>query len=209
MPDKRSPRKIVTEACLVEAAAQLFARRGFAATTTREIAQLAGLNEVTLFRYFPRKPDLFLAALELHLGRIRLCRELQLCLAADDDPAVVVPQIVTFVFNALVMHPELKHLLHVAGLEVPEAGKTIRDHLGPIIDVLCAYFKRGAARGAIGKMEPSMATFGCIGAVAAHQIFRGLFLSDPSIRWDSQEAIASYASLCLHGMVPASASATQ
>jgi AcrR family transcriptional regulator len=208
MLDKRSPKKIVTEACIVEAAAQLFARHGFTATTTREIAQLANLNEVTLFRYFPRKPDLFLAALELHLGRIKLSRELQMCLAEDDDPAVVVPQIVAFVLNALVMHPELKHLLHVAGLELPEANKTIRNHLGPIFDVPCAYFERSAAKGAIGYIEPSLATFGCIGAVAAHQIFRGLFLSEPSINLDSQEAIASYVRLCLYGMVPAPASPT-
>ena len=171
MLDKRSPKKVVTEACLVEAAAQLFARHGFTATTTREIAQLADLNEVTLFRYFPRKPDLFLAALELHLGRIKLSRELQMGLAADDDPAIVVPQIVAFVLDALDMNPELKYLLHVAGLEVPEAEKMIRNHLGQIFDVLCAYFKRSAAKGAIGYNEPSLVTLGCIGAVASTRCF--------------------------------------
>lgn len=45
MLGKKSPEKSLTEALLVEAAAQLFARHGFKATTTREIAQLADLNE--------------------------------------------------------------------------------------------------------------------------------------------------------------------
>jgi AcrR family transcriptional regulator len=52
MLGRKSPEKSVTEVVLVEAAAQLFARHGFKATTSREIAQLAALNEATLFRIF-------------------------------------------------------------------------------------------------------------------------------------------------------------
>ena len=51
---KKSAEKRVTEVRLVEAAAQLFAGHGFKATSTREIAQLANLHQVTLFRYFPQ-----------------------------------------------------------------------------------------------------------------------------------------------------------
>lgn len=44
-----------TENCILDAAAELFAERGYAATTTRAIAERAGLNEVTLFRRFESK----------------------------------------------------------------------------------------------------------------------------------------------------------
>lgn len=40
---------------IVAAAAQLFAERGYTATTTRAIAERAGVNEVTLFRRFESK----------------------------------------------------------------------------------------------------------------------------------------------------------
>jgi len=40
---------------IVSAAAELFAERGYAATTTRAIAERAGVNEVTLFRTFENK----------------------------------------------------------------------------------------------------------------------------------------------------------
>jgi len=40
---------------ILTAAAELFAERGYAATTTRAIAQRAGVNEVTLFRRFENK----------------------------------------------------------------------------------------------------------------------------------------------------------
>lgn len=42
-----------------EAARQLFAERGYAATTTREIARLADVSETLLFRYYGEKATLF------------------------------------------------------------------------------------------------------------------------------------------------------
>jgi len=40
---------------ILDAAKKLFAERGYAATTTRSIAEAAGVNEVTLFRRFSSK----------------------------------------------------------------------------------------------------------------------------------------------------------
>ena len=49
--------------CLIQAALEMFSRRGMAATT-REIAEAAGLNEVTLFRLFESKDQLLSAVVE-------------------------------------------------------------------------------------------------------------------------------------------------
>ncbi|HYU44723.1 MAG TPA: TetR/AcrR family transcriptional regulator [Terriglobales bacterium] len=168
MMEPRSAAQSVTEVRIVEAAAQLFARRGFKAATTREIAQLADINEVTLFRYFLHKPDLFCAAVESRLGRVKLGRELQMSLAADEQPAIVVPRIVTFLLNSLAQQPELHRLLHVAAFELPGADKVIREHLGPILDTVSAYFRRCAEKGVIHKVAASLATLGILGTVTAH-----------------------------------------
>lgn len=53
-----------TESAILNAAMMLFAEKGFSATTTRQIAQSAGVNEVTLFRHFRSKQELFLRILE-------------------------------------------------------------------------------------------------------------------------------------------------
>ena len=47
---------------LVEAALPVFARRGFHAASTVEIAEAAGISQAYLFRLFPTKVDLFVAA---------------------------------------------------------------------------------------------------------------------------------------------------
>ncbi len=44
---------------IVRAALPLFARKGFAATTTRELARAAGVSEPLLYRHFPGKEALY------------------------------------------------------------------------------------------------------------------------------------------------------
>lgn len=49
---------------IISAAMQLFGQVGYAQATTRRIAKVAGVNEVTLFRHFGSKKGLLLACLE-------------------------------------------------------------------------------------------------------------------------------------------------
>ena len=46
---------------ILDAAAQVFAQKGFAATTTRDIADAADLGESTLYNYFSGKREIFMA----------------------------------------------------------------------------------------------------------------------------------------------------
>lgn len=52
-------KKIGTKERIFEAALNLFSENGFHGTTTRKIAILADVNEVTLFRHFKNKSTLF------------------------------------------------------------------------------------------------------------------------------------------------------
>ena len=62
-PNKTAARGPARER-LLDAAAVVFARDGLGASTTREIARTAGVNEVTLFRLFQNKQNLLTAVLE-------------------------------------------------------------------------------------------------------------------------------------------------
>ncbi len=44
---------------IVASAVPLFARKGFAGTTTKELAETAGISEALLFRHFPSKKQLY------------------------------------------------------------------------------------------------------------------------------------------------------
>jgi TetR/AcrR family transcriptional regulator len=49
---------------LIEVAIDLFSRRGFAGTTTKEIAATAGVTEAMIFRHFATKQDFYQAILD-------------------------------------------------------------------------------------------------------------------------------------------------
>ena len=55
---------ISTENKILDAAIALFTELGYSGTTTRKIAEAAGINEVTLFRKFGTKENLFLKSIE-------------------------------------------------------------------------------------------------------------------------------------------------
>lgn len=193
--------KKFTEERIIEAAAQLFARHGFKAATTREIAQLADLNEVTLFRYFLRKPDLFWAAVDLRLSRVKLGPDLETSLAGDEDPNTVVPKIVSFLVDTMAQQPELHRLLHVAAFELPQSDQVIREHLGPIFDAMSAYFRRCAEKGLIHNVVSSLPTLGILGTVVAHSNLHQFIAGCVSPFHSLEEEATAYAELWLRALV--------
>jgi AcrR family transcriptional regulator len=48
-------------AAIIKAVGRLFAEKGFDGTTTRELAEAAGISEALLFKHFPNKEALFVA----------------------------------------------------------------------------------------------------------------------------------------------------
>lgn len=174
-PVKKQVRETVTQARIIEAAVQLFAKNGFKATSTRDISKLASVNEVTLFRHFPRKSDLFVAATESRLGRVRMGRALQSKLAEDAAIDEIVPMLTEFLVENFFSPPDIARLLYVAGFEVPGSEVTVREYLGPFFDSIHGYFERRAARGLNGDIEPAIATLSLAGIVSAHQYFYPLF----------------------------------
>jgi AcrR family transcriptional regulator len=60
----RVPAKLTSEnrrVAIVKAVRRVFAEKGFEGTTTRELAQSAGVSEALLFKHFPTKEALFIA----------------------------------------------------------------------------------------------------------------------------------------------------
>jgi AcrR family transcriptional regulator len=56
---------------ILDAAAKLFAQYGFADTDTQLLAEKLAVGKGTLYRYFPSKQDIFLAAVDRVMRRIR------------------------------------------------------------------------------------------------------------------------------------------
>lgn len=68
--DGRTARRIETRRKVVTAATELFAERGYAATTMDDIAAAAGVSKGALFYNFDSKPRLFADILDLAVNRL-------------------------------------------------------------------------------------------------------------------------------------------
>jgi AcrR family transcriptional regulator len=84
---KRELNKRATREALDAAAKQLFAERGYANTTVRDIADAAGVTERTFFRYFAGKEELILDEV---LGWMPLLQQAIVARPADEPPLVAV-----------------------------------------------------------------------------------------------------------------------
>src|SRR5580704_6780529 len=178
---------------IVEAAVQLFSRQGFAASSTHEIARLAGVSEVTVFRHFPRKKDLFWAATESRLRRLRISRELRNRLESDEDPRTALPGIVELLVETLHHHPETVRLLYLSLFELDHgAERILRKHLIPLFQPLREYLSRCAAKGLIRDLEPGVAALGLAALVAAHQGLQSVLTEDDGPSVNTDDAIATY-----------------
>jgi AcrR family transcriptional regulator len=103
---------------ICHAATALFARQGYHGTTTAEISRLAQVNEVTLFRYFNCKEDLYLFTLQSGFGTIKPRLEQLLQSPENNCPESTVPQILKLLVEVTTFSPELARLVMIAFIEV-------------------------------------------------------------------------------------------
>jgi AcrR family transcriptional regulator len=67
MPDRKSRKKQITarrQEQILNAALEIFSRKGYAAATIPEIARLAGVATGTIYIYYPSKRELFVAVIK-------------------------------------------------------------------------------------------------------------------------------------------------
>jgi AcrR family transcriptional regulator len=69
MASLRAQHQAQTRELLLDTASELFARRGYRATTLNEIAEASGATSGAVYANFANKEDLFIAVLERHMER--------------------------------------------------------------------------------------------------------------------------------------------
>jgi AcrR family transcriptional regulator len=188
---------------IVEAAVHLFARQGFSATTTRRIARLADVNEVSLFRYFSTKEELFWAALQSRLTRLRMRKELRNGLTEQANPELVLPLIIELFVQVANYERELIRLLEIGLLELrPSTERVYRKQIGPIFEAINGYLRACIDRGLLRAIDPSVTTIALSTTVLAHQCLYRLFGEVDTPYANSDEAVSAYSRFWLTVLRP-------
>lgn len=136
MPQQERSRQTV--AWILEAAAELFAERGYARATTNRIAARAGVSIGTLYQYFPNKDALVLALLEAHQAEVR--EVVDECLARLADPDVPLGTALRGLFDDLAalhaVNPSLQRVLGDASRRLPRGRRKTDRYLAALEQVL-------------------------------------------------------------------------
>jgi AcrR family transcriptional regulator len=194
MPASRIQNSNGTADRIVEAAVQLFSRQGFAASSTHEIARLAGVSEVTVFRHFPRKKDLFWAATESRLRRLRISKELLGRLHADESPRTALPGVVALLVETFHNQPEMVRLLYLSLFELEHgAERILRKYLVPFFQPVREYLSRCASTGLARDLDPSIATLALMTSIVAHHGLYRVVTDEIAGYASTDEATAAYA----------------
>ena len=105
---------------IARAAARLFARKGFEATSTREIVEEAGVAKPTLYYHFGSKEGLAKAVLVEPLAE--LSGRLEAILRHEPDPIRVLERVLDAHFDFCREDPDRSRFFFAVGFGPPEAG---------------------------------------------------------------------------------------
>ena len=182
---------------LLESALDLFAKRGFEGTTTREIAAAAGVNEAIIFRHFPTKHDLYSAVIDYkhEPGVIAaVVSHWQTFMDAGDDRGLF-RALVNKVIDGYRTDARMNRVLLFAALEGHQAGlEQHRQRSLPLYERLCQYVARRQSEGAIRPGNPAAIILAVVGTAAYFAQMTELFgfcsdLSDSQIIEDFLETL--------------------
>jgi AcrR family transcriptional regulator len=184
-----------TEQRILATAAALFAQFGYNGVSTREIAGSAEVNEVTIYRHYPRKRDLYLAVLSAEVQRVHLRGELLTRLAEAPDAKEALAGAFELIATTLQREPKLLRLLSFSALEVSEdLDPLLRRHLGEQVEVIARYLEPWIVRGDLRCSSAKALVLALVAIVLGrgplHRVFSGDSDSLPAL-------FESYARACL------------
>jgi TetR/AcrR family transcriptional regulator len=187
---------------LIEVAIDLFSRKGFGGTTTKEIAAAAGVTEAIIFRHFATKQDLYKAILDSNCGTENTeawMVEIRKLMDRNDDEAIF-RSLITALINWKRQDPRFERLMLHAALEGNELAIMHHNQCSlPIGKKLIAYIEKRQQEGAIRPVDPVAAIFALagIGHFYAHQKYLHQSASFPI---SDEAVIDAFLSIIMKGL---------
>ena len=184
---------------IVRAAIELFARKGFRGTTTRDLAYQAGVNEAIIFRHFSNKEALYSAILQNKAGeRESRSEEFEQLAAGTDDARFFETIGQTFLKRHEQDSSFMRLLLFSAleGHELSEMFVTVMTVRNP----MAKYIKRRIDEGAFRPMNPELAARAFFGMFASFVLWQEVFGLKKTHPHDRDEVVRTFVSIFLSGV---------
>jgi TetR/AcrR family transcriptional regulator len=149
---------------LLRIAKELFAECGFVSTTTKAIAEAAGVSEGVIFKHFSSKAELYASILDNKANEIGIAgwrTELDKLAESESDELLVLSVIKT-ILGTNREDPQFQILMLQAALGEHPMHKVTSQRLSPLYRFLCRYIKKRQKQGAFRKCDPRLAAHAII-----------------------------------------------
>lgn len=189
---------------ILAVAVRLFSQKGFRGTTTKEIAQAAGVSEAMVFRHFATKEELYAAILDHKACSGDRFEPEEM--AADGierkDDRAVFESLALGALNHHERDPEFQRLLLHSALEKHELAQMFFDKfVRRVYEFLGGYIRERQREGALIEMDPAIVVRSFVGMVMHHSLNNNLW--DPSRRLvniSNESAAKNFTDILLNGI---------
>ncbi len=191
MPEEETRERIL------DAATEIFASQGYTGATTRAIAALAGVNEVTLFRHFGSKRNLFQAMVERNSALPWMEKALQSEITGDLHRDLT--SIATYILTMMIQHHREILMSLVEAQRQPEMQPVITFIPSQLRQALAGFLQQQVRQGAVRPVDPLVAAQALLGMLLAYSIGTGT-LPEGLAQQPTGEVAAQFVDIFLQGI---------
>lgn len=187
---------------LIEVAIDLFSRKGFGGTTTKEIAAAAGVNEAIIFRHFATKQHLYAAILD-HKIRDRSMEESfsELCaLMEKQDDKAVFGWLVEMILKMFRLDSRFERLMLFAALEGHEIALMHQEMVSPFVQAVQSYIAKRQKAGALISCDPHLVICAAVGVAKQYAMSKYVFGWKPAQTSQDEEAVEVITGMLSRGL---------
>lgn len=189
---------------ILDGALAVFASKGFAEATIKDIAAAAGISSPALiYHYFADKADVFRQLIEQRVPVFGLLSQADALMSLPPRP--VLTQLATLLLRAG-ENPQtvaLMKLMLGESLRRPEVAQMLNTVVpGRGFTFLRAYLERQMEAGTLRRMDPGIAARTFIGPFVIYLLSRQVFTQPDSATLTPEEMVAGAVDTFLRGMAP-------
>jgi len=181
---------------IMEAATKLFSEKGYAGATTRAIAEMAGVNDVTLFRHFGTKENLAQEIMD-QLGGPAIATDLQHQFSGN------YLQDLTFFGRAMLsVMSERSNEMRMAICEAgnfPEFREIVAENPRQLRKILAGYFERQMEAGIMRKGIPELLAQAFLGMFFSYVVLENFLLDSIQPGVSQEEIVDEFVTLFIQG----------
>lgn len=183
---------------ILQAAAMVFAEKGYARATTRALAAAAEVNEVTLFRHFGSKENLFAAVIE-QFGGPAIKGALEGALSGEYCPDLVT--VGTRLLQLLIERKDAMRLMLCEATHFPEVQAVMVQNPRQIRRLLAEIVQKQIEQGRVRPLHPEIMAQAFAGMLFSHALVEELFGDSIAAELSREEVVAQFVDIFVNGTI--------